>query len=174
MSTPPPDAAPSPEEQPVAPSPAATPPVPAAPVRRSKLPWILGGVGLALVIIVGIAAAVIVSTVLGAVKGPQAVVGEYDRAYDEVDCDLYFSLTTEAYRESFEPTCEGFESVAQNFLDSYSEYKVTVTDTTISGDTATVETTETFKLDGVPGTDEYTYHLIKSGNVWLIDQLDLL
>jgi hypothetical protein len=168
MSTPPPDAGLPPQDQPVA-----TPPVPAPP-RRSKLPWILGGVGLGLIIIVGIVVAVIVSTVLGAVKGPQAVVGEYDRAYDEVDCDLYFSLTTEEYRESFEPTCEGFESVAQNFLDSYSEYKVTVTDTSISGDTATVQTIETFKLDGVPGTDEYTYHLIKSGNAWLINQLDLL
>lgn len=173
MSTPPPD------------QPAVTPPVdpavaasvtpPAQPsARRSKLPWIIGGAAVALLVIVGVVVAIVVSSVLGAVRAPQEVVGQYDKAFDEADCELYFSITTEAYQESFEPTCEGFESVAQNFLESYSDYKVTVTNTSVSGDTAIVETTETFILDGEPGTDEYTYHLVKSGNAWLIDQLDLL
>jgi hypothetical protein len=173
VSTPPPEqpAVTPPAQPPVAP-PAQAPVAP--PARRSKLPWILGGAALALLVIVGVVAAVVISSVLGAVRAPQEVVGQYDKAFDEADCELYFSITTEAYQESFEPTCEGFESVAQNFLDSYSDYKVTVTNTSVSGDTAIVETTETFILDGEPGTDEYTYHLVKSGNAWLIDQLDLL
>jgi hypothetical protein len=161
--------------------PAVTPPAEPAgaasvppPARRSKLPWIIGGAAVALLVIVGVVVAIVVSSVLGAVRAPQEVVGQYDKAFDEADCELYFSITTEAYQESFEPTCEGFESVAQNFLESYSDYKVTVTNTSVSGDTATVETTETFILDGEPGTDEYIYHLVKSGNAWLIDQLDLL
>jgi hypothetical protein len=173
VSTPPPEqpAVTPPAQPPVAP-PAQAPVAP--PARRSKLPWILGGAALALLVIVGVVAAVVISSVLGAVRAPQEVVGQYDKAFDEADCELYFSITTEAYQESFEPTCEGFESVAQNFLDSYSDYNVTVTNTSVSGDTAIVETTETFILDGEPGTDEYTYHLVKSGNAWLIDRLDLL
>lgn len=168
MSTPPPD-------EPAVTPPAQPPAMPAVapPARRSKLPWILGGAALALLVIVGVVIAILVTSILGAVRAPQEVIGQYDKAFDEADCELYFSVTTEAYQESFEPTCEGFESVAQNFLDSYSDYKVTVTNTSISGDTAIVETTETFILEGEPGADEYTYHLVKSGNAWLIDQLDL-
>lgn len=178
MSTPPPDqpAVPSPIVPSTAESavpPPAQPVVP-APARRSKLPWIIGGAALALLVIVGVVVAVLVSSVIGAVRAPQEVIGQYDKAFDDADCELYFSITTEAYQESFEPTCEGFESVAQNFLESYSDYKVTVTNTSVSGDTATVETTETFILDGEPGTDEYIYRLVKSGNTWLIDQLELL
>jgi hypothetical protein len=173
VSTPPPEQpAATPPAQPPVGQPVAPPVAP--PARRSKLPWIIGGAALALLVIVGVVAAILVSSILGAVRAPQEVVGQYDKAFDEADCELYFSITTEAYQESFEPTCEGFESVAQNFLDSYSDYKVTVTNTSVSGDTAIVETTETFILDGEPGTDEYTYHLVKSGNAWLIDQLDLL
>jgi hypothetical protein len=181
VSTPPPDQpAVTPPVPPAVPPPAqpavATPaqPVVPPPARRSKLPWIIGGAALALLVIVGVVIAVVVSSLLGSVRAPQEVIGQYDKAFDEADCELYFSITTEAYQESFEPTCEGFESVAQNFLESYSDYKVTVTNTSVSGDTAIVETTETFILDGEPGTDEYTYHLVKSGNAWLIDQLDLL
>jgi hypothetical protein len=173
VSTPPPDQpAVTPPAEPAVP-PLAQPLVP-PPAKRSKLPWIIGGAALALLVIVGVVIAVVVSSILGAVRAPQEVIGQYDKAFDEADCELYFSITTEAYQESFEPTCEGFESVAQNFLESYSDYKVIVTDTSVSGDTATVATTETFILDGEPGTDEYTYHLVKSGNTWLIDQLDLL
>jgi hypothetical protein len=173
VSTPPPDQpAVTPPAQPAAP-PTGQPVVP-PPARRSKLPWIIGGAALALLVIVGVVIAVVVSSILGAVRAPQEVIGQYDKAFDEADCELYFSITTEAYQESFEPTCEGFESVAQNFLDSYTDYTVTVTNTSVTGDTAIVETTETFILDGEPGADEYTYHLVRSGNVWLIDQLDLL
>lgn len=163
MSTPPPDAG----SVPVPP----TAPVP--PARRSKLPWILGGVGVAVVVLIVVAVVVVFNVILGATKGPQEVVGAYDRAFDEVDCELYLSITTEAYQESFEPTCEEFEATAQNFVDSYSDYKVTVTGTSISGDTATVNTTETYVLDGEPGTDLYVYQLVQSDGAWLIDQLDL-
>ena len=171
MSTPPPD---QPAVTPPAvTSPAATSPAAPPPARRSKLPWIIGGAAVGLLVILGVVIAVVVSSILGAVRAPQEVIGEYDRAFDEADCEIYLSITTEAYQESFEPTCEGFESVAQNFLDSYSDYKVIVTNTSVSGETATVETTETFVLDGEPGTDEYTYYLVRSGNTWLIDRLEL-
>lgn len=158
-----------PEPSPLEPSPPA--PSPPAPPKKSKLPWILGGAALAFLVIIGVVIAIVVNTVLGTARAPQEVIGEYDRAFDEVDCELYLSITTEAYQESFEPTCEGFEATAQNFLDSYTDYKVTVTGTSVSGDTATVETSETFVFEGEPGTDLYTYSLVKSDGVWLIDSL---
>jgi hypothetical protein len=59
---------------------------PAAPAaRRSKLPWIIGGAALALLVIVGVVIAVVVSSILGSVRAPQEVVGQYDRAFDEAD-----------------------------------------------------------------------------------------
>lgn len=184
MSTPPPDAGAQPVIPPVpvaSPEPVtpAEPPVAAGqpvvppPARRSKLPWIIGGAALGFVLIVGITIAVVVSLVIGATRGPQDVVGAYDRAFDEVDCELYFSVTTEAYQESFTPTCEEFEATAQSFVEAYSDYKVTVTGSSISGDTATVETTETYVYGGESAADEYTYHLVKSDGDWLIDALDL-
>ena len=179
MSTPPPDAGSEPVTPavPVAPAaeaaPAVTPAAPVPPARRSKLPWILGGVGLAVVLLIVVAVVVVFNVILGATKGPQEVVGAYDRAFDEVDCELYLSITTEAYQESFMPTCEEFEATAQNFVDTYSDYKVTVTGTSVTGETATVNTTETYVLDGEPGTDLYVYHLVQSDGAWLIDQLDL-
>jgi hypothetical protein len=147
--------------------------VPPPPARRSKLPWILGGVGLAVVVLIVVAIVVGFNVIFGAVKGPQEVVGAYDRAFDEVDCELYLSITTETYQESFMPTCEEFEATAQNFVDSYSDYTVTVTDTAVTGDTATVRTTETYVLDGEAGSDLYVYHLVQSDGAWLIDALDL-
>ncbi len=183
MSTPPPDAG----SQPATPEPPVTPerpvtaqqpaapavPVVPAPARRSKLPWILGGAALAVILLIVVAVVIVFNVILGAAKGPQEVVGEYDHAFDEVDCELYLSVTTESYQESFMPTCEEFEATAQNFVDSYSDYKVAVTGTTVSGDTATVTTTETYVFEGEPGTDLYTYHLVNSGGAWLIDALDL-
>ncbi len=177
MSIPPPGAG----DQPVTPAqPAtlaqpATPEVPVAPAlaRRSKLPWILGGAALAVIVLIVVAVVVVFNVILGAAKGPQEVVGAYDRAFDEIDCELYLSITTESYQESFMPTCEEFEATAQDFVDTYSDYKVAVTGTSVSGDTATVTTTETYVLDGEPGTDLYIYHLVNSKGAWLIDRLDL-
>lgn len=175
MSIPPPDAGSEPVV-PAVPAAPVTPAVPSAPVppaRRSKLPWILGGVGLGLVVLIVVAVVVVFNVILGATKGPQEVVGAYDRAFDEVDCELYLSITTEAYQESFMPTCEEFEATAQDFVDSYSDYKVTVTGTSITNNTATVNTTETYVFEGEAGTDLYVYHLVQSDGAWLIDQLDL-
>jgi hypothetical protein len=172
MSTPPPDDGSVPVP-PAAPEAAGAPAAPVPPARRSKLPWILGGVGLAVVVLIVVAVVVVFNVILGATKGPQEVVGAYDRAFDEVNCELYLSITTEAYQESFMPTCEEFEETAQNFVDTYSDYKVTVTGTSVTGDTATVNTTETYLLDGEAGTDLYVYHLVQSDGAWLIDQLDL-
>ncbi|WP_309713472.1 hypothetical protein [Pseudolysinimonas sp.] len=167
MSTPPPDAG----TPPVTPTPDAAV-LPVA-TKKSKLPWILGGAALAVILLVVVAVVVVFNVIVGAAKGPQEVIGAYDRAFDTVDCELYLSITTEAYQESFEPTCEGFESIAQNFVDTYSDYQVAVTGTSVTGDTATVTTSETYVLDGEPGTDLYTYHLVNSGGSWLIDRLDL-
>jgi hypothetical protein len=152
-----------------APAPLAVP----SPPRRSKLPWIIGGIALGLIALIGAAVMFVVVPLLGATQGPQAVVGAYDRAFDEVDCELYLSITTPAYQESYLPDCEQFEAAAQSFVDSYSDYKVTITGTTVSGETATVGTTETYMLDDQPGADEYTYHLVKAEGSWLIDSIEL-
>jgi hypothetical protein len=56
-----------------------------SPSRRSKLPWIICSVALGLIVFVGAVAAIFVGPLLGANRGPQDVVGAYDRAFDEVD-----------------------------------------------------------------------------------------
>lgn len=109
-------------------------------------------------------------TPAAAQPGPEHAVVDYDRAYDEVDCELFESVTTAAYRETLAPTCADFEAEAQAFVDSFSAYDVVVNSTEIDGETATVLTTETWTLDGEEGSADYTYTLVNEGG-WKIDAL---
>lgn len=161
------------EPVPVAPAaPEAPPVVSPAPRKRSKLPWILGGVAVAVLAIVGVVVAfVIVPMLTTAVRGPEQAVLAYDQAYAEVDCALYESVTTVGYREGFLATCEEFETEAQAFVESFSDYVVVVTGTEITGSTAEVTTDESWVLDGEENAASYVYSLVLDAGAWRIDAL---
>lgn len=165
------------EPVPVAPAapevpPAAPPAAPPAGRKRSKLPWILGGVAVAVLAIVGVVVAfVVVPMFTAVVRGPEQAVLAYDQAYAEVDCALFESVTTVGYREGFLATCEEFETEAQAFVESFSDYEVVVTGTEVTGGTAEVTTDESWVLDGEENAASYVYTLVLDGGAWKIDAL---
>jgi len=130
--------------------------------------WIVGGAVLALLVA---GAAVVVVTMVAAARGPQDAVMALDRAFDEADCDLYLSITTPAYQESYVADCEQFEFTAQEFSDNYSDYSVAVTSSSIDDDSAVVDTTETYVFDGEQRSDDFRYSLVRVDDAWLIDSV---
>lgn len=151
-------------------------PVPLQDVARPRhraLPWIIGGIAVALVVAAGLVVwLVVLPLVSGPPRGPQDAVLSYDQAYDEADCALYQSITTPTFQEALAPTCADFEAAAQSFLDSYEEYDVAVDATEVTGGTATVTTTESWVLDGESYSQQYVYALVLDGDRWLIDSLE--
>ena len=160
---------------PVAPQPT-TPEPPAAPAPKSKLPWIVGAIVLGVLVLAGAAIAAILVFVPamtgGSAAAPEDAVLAYDRAYDEVDCALYESVTTPDYRETFADSCEVFEAEARTFVDAFTDYEVEVTGSEVDGAKATVTTTETWTLEGQPGSADYVYTLVLDDGVWRIDALE--
>lgn len=108
------------------------------------------------------------------------VVQRYDAAWSTGDCDEYFALTTEEFREWMElADCATLEEASASFNAAVSDYTVTVDDAYRAGDYVIVETTEggNALLDDtgapldVPEAVEfsYVYELVESGGVLLID-----
>ncbi len=139
---------------------------------RSRLPWIVGGVVLGVLLLAGAGTAAFLLLTPASGPGPAEAVEAYDRAYAEVDCELFASVTTDAYREALAPTCADFEAEAQAFVDNFTEYDVAIGSTEIDGATATVTTTESWVLDGQENSAEYVYTLVADRGVWRIDDLD--
>jgi hypothetical protein len=140
--------------------------------KKSRRPWVIGGIVLA---VLGLAAAGTAAFVLltpSAAAGPASAVLGYDQAYAEVDCELFVAVTTDTYREALAPTCDDFETEAQAFVDSFSDYVVIIETTDIDGATATISTTESWVLEGQENTAEYLYTLVNEGGAWKIDALE--
>jgi len=140
--------------------------------RRSRTPWVVVGVVLAVLLVAGGVIAALFLFAPRATGGPADAVLAYDTAYADADCDLYVSVTTVGYRERLAPTCADFEAEARAFADHFSEYEVVVQSTEVDGSTATVVTTETWLLDGAENSAEYTYTLVDDDGTWRIDALD--
>ena len=165
------DAAPAPSA-PVAPAQAP------APGKRRIWPFILGGAVVLLILIV-VGVTVLVGTILGAVggaNGPAATVIAFDKAYADINCAEFQSTTTPAFQDTYFQegfSCDQWNPIATGLHDDGKyDYTVVVTDTTVSGATADVTTTE---RDTTPGSEKdyaLLYHLVKSGNAWLIDGIE--
>ena len=139
---------------------------------KSRLPWLIGGIVLAVLLLAGAGTAAFLLLTPTATNGPSAAVVGYDQAYADVDCELFVSVTTDAYREALAPTCADFEAEAQAFVDNFSEYEVVIDSTTIDGSTATIVTTESWVLEGQENTVEYTYTLVDQDGSWRIDAIE--
>jgi hypothetical protein len=145
----------------------------AAAARKRKVwPIVVGVIGaIALVIIIAIVALVFLFK--GLTDGPNSAVANYDTAWKTVDCELMQQSTTAYFREqNGYADCASFESNAQEFADTLGTYDVEIYNTEITGNAAIVRTTETWvTTDGETSTYDYTYKLLKNGDVWLIDEL---
>jgi hypothetical protein len=148
------------------------------PGKRRIWPFILGGAVVLLILIV-VGVTVLVGTILGAVGGtnsPAATVIAFDKAYADIDCAGFQSTTTPAFQETYFDqgfTCDQWNPIATGLHDDGKyDYTVVVNGTTVSGATADVTTTE---RDTTPGSEQdyaLLYHLVKSGNAWLIDGIE--
>lgn len=147
-------------------------PEPVAPPRRSRRAWVIGGVVLAALVLAGAGVAAFLLLTPTAQRTPADAVLDYDRAYADVDCELYTAVTTEAYRERLAPTCADFEAEAQAFVEAFSDYEVVVESTTVDGETATVVTSESWELEGEQNSADYTYALVRVDGTWKIDALE--
>lgn len=144
----------------------------APPVKRPRRLWLVGGIVLGALLLAGAGVAVFLLISPGAGRGPAEVVADFDRAYDEVDCGLFVSVTTTDYRESRAPTCADFETAAQEFNESFSDYEIVVDSAEIAGATATVVTTESWVVDGEQSSREYTYTMLSEVGAWRVDSLE--
>lgn len=140
--------------------------------KRKVWPIVLGVVG-AIVLVVILAIVALVFVIKGATDGPNEAVAKYDEAWKTVDCQLMRESTTQAFQEDNGFTdCASFESDAQAFADTLGTYDVKIYSTDITGSSAEVNTTETWvPIDGDSSSYDYVYKLVKSGDVWLIDEL---
>lgn len=159
---------------------------PPAARRRPLWPWIVAGSAvLALVIGGGVGAVVVLSANAqrqADLAAVEQVVRDFDRAYEEVDCDLFEEVTSDDLRdEQYEPDgydCDGWEENAQSYFDEDGDYtfRVTIDEVTVTGDRARVETSERWERDGVKGSGTVTYRLERLGGRWVItdykDQVD--
>lgn len=135
-----------------APPPPVDPPVSTAgsapgPSRRRVWPWAVGILAVVLVLGAGALAAVLL---LGSGNTPEQAVEDWDRAWEETDCDLYFEVTTEAYRErelgllDGEVACDVFESRAGEWDEEVQDYVLEILGIEEEGDSAEVRIRESW------------------------------
>lgn len=145
-------------------------------VKKRKIwPFVVGGAALLLVLII-VAVVVIVNVVGSATAGPAQAVRDYNTAWWEADCEGYEATTAESFRAAFSDddgnpySCETFEAQAHVYYDGSTALRIVVTDTSVSGDTATVDAVETgTSADGTEFENDWTYELEKVGGDWVID-----
>jgi len=167
---------------------------PVAPAKKSNL-WIVWVVLGVLALGAVITAIIVVPMLLvglfgqggssgGALSADETAAVEavqlYDQAWQDVDCDLYFAVTTEAFRDEIElPDCASFDESAGYFAESTDDYVLEITDAWTEDEVIMVATDETYSStvdeNGEPlsspesVTDLWEYYLIDSGGAWVID-----
>lgn len=147
--------------------------------RRSRLPWVLLGIGGVLLLALGIVVAVVViPSFVGGSADPVATVEEFDRSYAEVDCELFQAVTTEGFRRVSQGSddagvfdCASWEEIAAEYtVDGEYRYDLEVLDATVADERAVVQTEES---DLVSGDDfAYTYTLVPdAAGDWVIESI---
>ncbi|MFT4299768.1 MAG: nuclear transport factor 2 family protein [Aeromicrobium sp.] len=166
---------------------------------RARVPWpavvLLGFVG-------AVAAGVLFGLVAGlaaregidratppGVPDPGQAVVLWDQAFRAGDCELFQQTTTADFRadygqaEADYSTCDGFEEGLEEIEDGkpddfWRTYELDVVEVRVDGDTARVETEETWEyLDGPrvrSASDSYTYDLVLVAGTWRIDDASFL
>jgi hypothetical protein len=145
---------------------------------RKRLPWpviVVAAVVVTLLIIVGSVYG-IVALATTPQGDPAATVLKYDRAYRDVDCELYESVTTSAFRDDSSDSgynCAEWMDIAASYtIGGVYEYTVTVKSTRALFSSATVFTSEADDSGDSPATYEFQYTLNRPGDHWLISSVD--
>lgn len=108
-----------------------------------------------------------------------AVVEAYARAWQQSDCDVYLSTTSEHYRGLLElPDCESFYIGSRGWVEGVDDYAFRVIDVERVGESLAVSTAETYTSewdhDGNPldaptdFDDRYEYLLVEEDGQWVI------
>lgn len=123
------------------------------------------------------------------VPDPTEAILEWDRSFRDADCETFQERTTSDFRaeygqaEADYSTCSGFrdgleEIQAGKPRDFWRTYRIEVTDVSIDGSTARIETEETWEYlergDVEQASDTYTYDLVLVDGEWLIDDASFL
>lgn len=152
-------------------------PTPGARSRKSRLPPI-AVVGIVAGGIVAFAGVLAVALVLlrGLFAGPAGVVKDFTDAFDDGDCAKIQKVVTEDYFATVYGDCSAFlDSWQAAAASGYGmDTTVQVLSSSKSGDTATVETRETYTVADSPESDLYEYTLVKSGGSWRITDVTYL
>ena len=154
-------------------------PPPAGPRATPVWPFLVGGgVLLLLLIIVAIGAVFFVTQLSSAGNAEsdretvEATVVAFDESYRDADCDDYEAVTSSTFRDDAmqesddqDFDCDVWEEGAESLtIDGEYAYAVEVNDVTVSGDGATVLTTETLNDEPI----DYEYQLERTGAGWVI------
>lgn len=169
------------------------PQAPPPPKSKMWIVWVVLGVVVLAVIGGAIAFAIAILSQFSApsgngAEGPDqeaavAAVYRHDIAWQTANCDDFEEATTSAYRDDTGfVDCDDFVEQAEYFLETTSEYEVTVTDVEQDGDVIIVETTETYLTsvdgDGEPLespeaiSEDYQYTVVDDAGTWRIDAWD--
>lgn len=123
------------------------------------------------------------------VPDPTEAIVEWDRSFRDADCETFQDTTTSDFRAAYGQaeadysTCSGFRDGLEEIQtgkprDFWRTYRIEVTDVSVDGSTARVETEETWEyLDGgdvEQASDTYTYDLVLVDGEWLIDDASFL
>jgi len=152
-------------------APAAVAGAPAAPRKKKKWPWIVGGIALVLaLIVVGIVVAV-VGVVGKTLEAPKEAVLNYDKAWTTADCDLLNQSTTSDFRESNGwSDCDSFLDSATGYADLTDSNEVSVSAVNITNNQASVTTHEVWTpTEGDVEETTFIYTLVHEGGAWRID-----
>jgi len=136
--------------------------------KRRVWPWVVGASAFVFLLLVGGGIALLISTVSGSTDGPRSAVLAYDKAWREDDCDALHSVITDPETYS----CDDFDSDYQSFQAGIDDYKLVIVSTNVLGDSAEVQTKESYTLDGTPQVDHYSYSLVKQDGFWRVDTID--
>lgn len=123
------------------------------------------------------------------VPDPTEVIVEWDRSFRDADCETFQDTTTADFRSEYGQaeadysTCAGFrdgleEIQAGKPRDFWRTYRIQVTDVSVDGSHARIETEETWEYlergDVETASDTYTYDLVLVDGEWLIDDASFL
>lgn len=126
---------------------------------RRRWPWVVGGVGVAVLLVVALVWALVTgvaaqkeASLAEAKAGVLDAMAEYEASIESLDCERFLAIANPGAQTYFVPTdftCDNWEQALEVFTDADTEYVIRIDDVEQydSDNTATVITTETLRHD---------------------------
>ncbi len=133
--------------------------------KKPAWPWALAAGCVAFLVIVGVVAWLLITTVFDVTAGPRQAIATFDRAWDQGDCELLRSVTTEAYQ-----TNENFDGdICQWLITDTPAYEIDVLSVSVAGDSAIATTRERWTDTDGSFDEAYQYRFVRTAGAWRID-----